>query len=47
VPFDEIQLTRALMLAAAVQALEAPKPGIKPLALDTCEWLVKRFEELS
>jgi hypothetical protein len=47
VPFHEIQLTRALMLAAAVQALDAPKPGIEPLARETCEWLVKRFEELS
>jgi hypothetical protein len=35
------------MLAAAVQALEAPQEGVEPLAPETCEWLVKRFGELS
>ena len=47
VPPAEIQLTRALMLAAAVQALEAERDGIEPLAPETCDWLVGRFRELT
>lgn len=47
VPWRDIQLTRALMLAAAVQALGAPGPGIEPLAEGTCEWLTRRFGELT
>jgi hypothetical protein len=46
VPAQQIQLTRALMLAGAVQALEAEEVGVAPLDVETCEWLVRRFGEL-
>jgi hypothetical protein len=35
-----------MMLAGAVQAVEASEPGIQPLREDTCDWLEERFREI-
>jgi hypothetical protein len=45
-PPERIQLTRTMMLAGAVQAVEASEPGIQPLREDMCDWLEERFREI-
>ncbi|MDA0183687.1 hypothetical protein OJ997_25485 [Solirubrobacter phytolaccae] len=42
----DIQLTRALMVAAAVQALEADGPGLHPFDEAVGDWLTQRFDEV-
>ena len=43
VPAHQIQLTRALMIAGAVQAALAEHPGIELLSDDTSDWLSSRL----
>jgi hypothetical protein len=42
----QIQLTRALMLGGALQAVHASSPGLTPLDSDFCGWVTRRFHEL-
>lgn len=47
VPFGRIQLTRALMLAGAVQANQTAASGLQPLDAETCDWIVRRYGALT
>jgi len=47
VPFHHIQLTRALMLAGAIQADEGRARGIQPLAAELSDWVTERYTALT
>jgi S-adenosylhomocysteine hydrolase len=46
-PPSLIQLTRAMMLGGAIQAMCAPKPGLMPLDPALCSWISEQFRELT
>jgi S-adenosylhomocysteine hydrolase len=46
VPARLIQLTRALMVGGALQAMSSACPGVKPLNRDFSRWVERRFLEM-
>lgn len=46
VPPDRIQVTRALMVGAALQAVETDESGIIPLSREVCTWVSRTYAEL-
>jgi hypothetical protein len=47
VPPEQIQLTRALMVEAAIQAQETKETGLLQLRAESCRWVTNKFIELT
>jgi S-adenosylhomocysteine hydrolase len=46
VPPERIQVTRALMIGAALQAVETDEHGIVPLSKEVCAWVDRTYADL-